>query len=286
MSPLLLSIVRILQNQQPGNPLYSHAKSISFAPVVRYVRLTHSSSSLAWACTCSNNIAFWRLSAAWVARFPVFYPACHVWLISYCQIPRSSKSYCDALNLFPLQLPESLFEEVAEIGYGVGNAYFTPVIGSFYLRNNLRGLFGVKAVGIIGKWSRYWIIRVFNLYQLFQLPLFNNCKINFSAFFVTDISQFIFIALAVFEIVQSFQERCGNKVLKTNPLIAQHVTIIKEAQRNCNPTYYERDRGAGSLALLPFLPSVFSVSAPVFLFVFHLSFVVPLVTVLSHFLII
>ena len=47
--------------------------------------------------------------------------------------------------------PASLSEEVAEIGYGVGNSYFTLVIWSFYFRNNLYCLFGVKAVGIIGK---------------------------------------------------------------------------------------------------------------------------------------
>ena len=33
--------------------------------------------------------------------------------------------------IIPLQLLESSFEEVAEIGYGVGNSYFTLVIGSF-----------------------------------------------------------------------------------------------------------------------------------------------------------
>jgi len=49
------------------------------------------------------------------------------------------------------KLLKSSFEEVAEIGYGVGNSYFTLVIGSFYLRNNLYGLFGVKAVSIIGE---------------------------------------------------------------------------------------------------------------------------------------
>jgi hypothetical protein len=53
--------------------------------------------------------------------------------------------------IIPLQLLESSFEEVAEIGYGVGNSYFTLVIGSFYFRNNLYGLFGVKTLGIIGE---------------------------------------------------------------------------------------------------------------------------------------
>ena len=53
--------------------------------------------------------------------------------------------------IIPIKLLESSFEEVAEIGYGVGNSYFTLVIGSLYLRNNLYGLFGVKAVGIIGE---------------------------------------------------------------------------------------------------------------------------------------
>ena len=53
--------------------------------------------------------------------------------------------------IIPLQLLESSFEEVAKIGYGVGNSYFTLVIGSFYFRNNLYGLFGVKTLGIIGE---------------------------------------------------------------------------------------------------------------------------------------
>ncbi len=57
--------------------------------------------------------------------------------------------------IIPLQLFESLFEEVAEIGYRVGNSYSTLVIGPFYLRNNLYGLFGVEAVSIIGERSRY-----------------------------------------------------------------------------------------------------------------------------------
>jgi len=53
--------------------------------------------------------------------------------------------------IIPLQLLESSFEEVAKIRYGVGHSYFALVIWSLYFRNNLYGLFGVKALGIIGE---------------------------------------------------------------------------------------------------------------------------------------
>ena len=77
------------------------------------------------------------------------------WSIVQWSIVHGPQSPNPQIFITFFKLLKSSFEEVAEIGYGVGNSYFTFVIWSFYLRNNLYGPFGVKAVGIIGEWSRY-----------------------------------------------------------------------------------------------------------------------------------